>query len=159
MPSLFPQLVDAYEDCQETCAQLLECLDEERLALVGLKMDQIIQSNLRKEGLVLALRRKHTRLKAIAKVHFHSETLLELSAHLPEDEALTWRAMYETWKVDWDRVARKCEQNQKFIRHSLKNVGLIVENLKRLFGISNRYAANGKRVDSGGEGQVVQVRY
>ena len=70
-----------------------------------------------------------------------------------------WMEETEAFFKSWREVYALCEQNQRFIQHSLKNMGLIVENLKRLFGDNSLYSAAGKRVESQAPGKVVEARY
>lgn len=120
--------------------ELQECLHEERTALIELKTEIIVQTNFKKEdlGRQLTLRRKE-----------FSQLAKELGT-IPEN----WK---ERWQPEWEKIEVSCKSNQDFIRHSLKNLNLIVDNLKRIFGENPTYSPTGKKVDGSGSGKMVEA--
>ena len=138
--------------------ELKVVLEEERKALISLNTDQILITTSQKEALILKISRKRSEMKHFAKNQYQEADLDILKFN---DLALQeiWLQKKLIWKLNWEKVQVQCEANQKFIRHSMKNLGLLVDNLKRLFGQHPTYSASGKKVDASISGNVVEARY
>lgn len=139
------QALALLKECVQLCAELEACLREERTALTALKTEALVQCNFRKETLGIQLKDKRRQLRISVKV-------------LTVEEAAAWAAHEAEWLRRWDSVRRECEFNQKLLQHSLKNLGLIVDNLRRIFGVNRTYSAAGKQVNATTSGSVVEAR-
>ena len=159
MANFFPYILAAQKQCIESCALLIDCLKEERTALISLEMETIIQNNLKKEGLTFGVRRKQEHLLELVRAHYGCDDLNAMLGKISADDANQWKQRMTLWKEQWEEVERLCKRNQSFIQHSLKNLGLIVVNLRRLLGTHSTYSSNGSRVDQAYCGKVVEARY
>jgi len=130
------------EECLRLAGELNACLAEEREALIELNIEKIVQTNFRKDDLG----------RQLAEQRRNFSTLAKALGTLPEN----W---VERWSPAWQAMETACKQNQKFISHSLKNLSLIVDNLKRLFGESSTYTPAGKKHDSNTAGKMVEAKY
>ena len=101
------------EECLRLATDLSACLQEERAALIALNTEKIVQTNFRKED----LGRQLSEQRKIFSVLAHEV------GDLPED----WT---ERWSFAWIAIEKGCRENQTFIQHGLRNLGLIVDNLK-----------------------------
>ena len=133
---------ELHAQCLRLCAELRECLRQERSCVIRLDMDGILECNVRKEGLGAALQHKRRELK----MALQGETLsAELSA---------------AWSQAWAETRRQCEENQAFLKHSVRNMGLLVDNLKRLMGDDTPlYSNKGTPAQAGNTAKVVEAKY
>ncbi|MBM4304367.1 MAG: flagellar protein FlgN [Deltaproteobacteria bacterium] len=133
-------------------------LEKERGALITLNTDEVLVLVTQKESGMLKLARKRAELRKFARTQFGAETLDSLSF---SDEQLQqqWNEQRTQWILVWTELRDVCEQNQKFINHSMKNLDRLVGNLKRLLGQHATYSPKGKRVDQNSQGAVVEGRY
>jgi len=130
------------EECLRLAAELGACLLEEREALILLQTEKIVQTNFRKEDLGRQLAQQRKVFSGLAH---------DVGA-LPEK----WT---ERWAPAWEMIEFRCRDNQKFIQHSLRNLGLIVDNLKRLFGERPTYTVTGKKSESSSSGKMTEASY
>lgn len=130
------------EECLRLATELKACLQEERTALIELRTETIVQTNFRKEDLGRQLAEQRKLFSALA--HEVGE--------LPEK----WT---ERWSPAWAGIESQCRENQKFIQHSLRNLGLIVDNLKRLFGERSTYSPTGKKQETTSSGKMTEASY
>lgn len=160
MSSNFSYWKESWLEFHKISNQLRECLNEERMALISLNMERIVQSNLRKESLLGKIKRTKHSLQLQLKALFEVSKIHDLSEHLDsEADRREWEVLLKNWTQDWNSISALCENNQGFIQHSLKNLGVLVENLKRLFGENTVYSSSGGRKDSTTQGQVVEASY
>ena len=146
------------DECITLAEELKDILLEERVALITLNTEEILILVSKKESGMMKLVRKRAEIKKIARTQFAEEDLQNLSF---SDEALNleWKQKQTSWLKAWTEVRDVCERNQQFMGHSMKNLDLLVENLKRLFGQHGTYSHRGKRVDQNPEGSVLRGRY
>ncbi|MSP19364.1 MAG: hypothetical protein EXR74_07315 [Bdellovibrionales bacterium] len=146
------------DECISLAQELKDILLEERVALITLNTEEILILVSKKESGMMKLVRKRAEIKKIARTQFAEEDLQNLSF---SDEALNleWSQKQSSWLNAWSEVRDVCERNQKFMGHSMKNLDLLVGNLKRLFGQHATYSHRGKRVDQNPEGSVLRGRY
>ena len=151
-------LFNLSDECTSLALALREILAQERAALIGLNTDNILLLVSQKESLMLKLQRKRAELKNFARTQFQIEDLGQWHSG---DEAVlaAWKLKSEEWNAVWESVRSDCDSNQKFIKHSMRNLGLLVENLKRLFGQHATYSAQGKRIEQNSSGKVVEAKY
>ncbi len=159
MKEHFENILSLQEDCARLCLELKGCLEREQLALIQLKMEDIVQNNHLKESLLGQLSTKKAVLRRHLKEVFGVEKAEELDSLLPPDMKKAWQESRTRWLKVWESSRDNCERNQKFMRHSLKNMGLLLENLKRLLGENSLYSAKGTRVDLPNHGKVVEASY
>lgn len=152
-------LVVLQAECVRLCHELMTCLEDERVALIAVKAEEIAQTNARKEALGnhLKVARKAVRDTLLAK--YGVETMKGALERMIEPEKTQWALEIEAWDLLWRKTRDKLMANQELIRHSLRNMNGIVESLKRLMGDGGTYSAAGKRVDAGTEGKVVEASY
>lgn len=133
------------DECVHLCEQLTSCFRQERVSLVEFKMDELLQNNLQKESLLASLVEKRQSLRE------------KIDPKLTE--TLRWHDKKREWLRVWNVMRILCEENQLFIRHSLRNMSLIVEHLKSLLGEQSLYSPKGTRVDLRRQGKVVEARF
>jgi hypothetical protein len=134
---------EIHEECLRLCRELKSCLDEEWTCLVAYRPEGLLLTNQRKEGLIAALAAKKAELRL---------------AQAQRNESLTDDARTE-WSSAWELMRDRCEENQRFMRHSLRNMECLLDNIKHLMGRSSLYSSKGKRVDMVSEGKVVTAKY
>ncbi len=148
-----------HEECTRLCAELRSSLAKERSLLVELKVAEIPHLTLQKESLMLALVRKRRELKEYLKHRYGLEKVSQYADKLSPDEAPHWSAAEARWRVEWGELRESLRRNQEFLKHSLKNLGALADNLKRCLGEPSIYSAKGNRVDLQTEGKVVAASY
>jgi hypothetical protein len=113
---------------------------------------------MRKEqlGRALAATRRHLRDAARAWGGAGED---EIPARLEGDDRVLWSRRRAEWLARWNEIRIACERNQRLLKHSLRNLGMLVENFKRLIGDKPTYSAKGTRVDSPFEGKVIEGRF
>lgn len=146
-------------ECLVICRELVACLEEERVALITLNTENIVQTNFKKETLGSELKLKYREVGLLAKAKHGADHLSQISSRLPVPVRETWDLTYSELKKSQLEVQALAEANQRFLRHSLKNLGLIVDNLKRLFGLTTLYSPQGKKVDGPQSGRMVEASY
>jgi len=146
----------------EECVQLLEklslLLDQEREALVSFNMEQIMTSTVEKAAVVKQLSDKRNQLRKYVQVRF-GKPLSDLSQEFSPEWAALWNESQRKWSKGWNRLVRQCEGNQGFLKHSLKNVDLLLNHLKHLFGDPGIYNQSGKRQDLSSSGKVLEGQF
>ena len=156
----FAYIKEAWEGFAAVTTDLQTCLTEERSALISLDIDRIVQSNLRKESLLGKLRRTRREFRTLLRSLAGVESMEGLSPVLESEEnRREWVKLLANWNQQWSDVAKLCETNRKFTLHSLRNLGSLVENLKRLFGENPLYSRSGGKLDSSTQGKVVEAVY
>jgi len=138
--------------------KILESLDKERTGLISFDIDKITRSTIEKTTLVNQLKEKRESLKRIAVVRY-GKNLSEVETELSDELRETWRALESKWKISWLKLSRQCESNQKLLKHSLRNLDLLLGNLKTLFGNPIVYNQSGKRQDLSTSGKVLEGRF
>lgn len=141
----YEELNCKHDECLRILSELIVSLRDERAAIIALSTDAIIQQVFRKEALgstLLQCRREwHT---------------LCVSVSPPPEMIAT---MQREWSVGWNELMQVCEGNQRFTRHSLRNLGNLVDNLRRLFGDGMLYSAKGAKVESSSVGKMMEATY
>jgi hypothetical protein len=156
MKSLSDAISELFADCIRLSEALQECFRQERRLLMEFKTEGILENNLTKDQLLREL---------VQKRHALTRTLAdEFMDQLPEqvlDAAglAQLKALQARWAASWNDLHRHCENNQGFLKHSLRNLERLSENLGRLFGLPVTYTAKGVRQDSKPQGNVVEGRY
>jgi flagellar biosynthesis/type III secretory pathway chaperone len=159
MQEIYHHIFSLARESTRLANELSKCLDEEQKTLVEFRVEELPQVTLRKESLFLSIVRKRQELKRFMKFHFNVEKDVELIGALAEPYRSEWRALTEQWTQAWQTLSQVCEQNQNFLKNSLKNLGLLADNLKRLLGDSLVYSPQGKRVDLQSAGKVVRASF
>jgi|688.fasta_scaffold356719_3 hypothetical protein len=146
------------QECIQIAAELCSVLDREREGLSSFDMEKIINSTVEKSSLMARLRERREALKKLSQVRY-GKCLLEVDSELPEPLVIEWRTSYKKWQEVWSELSKKCESNQGLLKHSLKNLDLLLGNLKQLFGNPGLYNQSGKRRDLSSSGKVIEGRY
>ena len=115
-------------------------------------------STVEKAAAVKQLSEKRNQLKKYVQVRF-GKTLSELSQELSPESAALWNESQKKWSRGWNHLVRQCEGNQGFLKHSLKNVDLLLTHLKHLFGDPGIYNQSGKRQDLSSSGKVLEGQF
>lgn len=144
------------DQCTVMATQLIVCLETERNCLVQFKTEDLLQNNSLKDELLLALQKKKAELREEIRKQFGSRENLE---GRNDERGHRWRKARAEWLRTWEQLKVYCETNQGFLAHSLKNLDLMTENLKRLFHQQSLYNAKGSRVEAKAQGTVVQASY
>lgn len=146
------------KECVQLAEKLSHILEQEREALVSFEIEKIMTSTMEKSAILKQLLEKRTGLKKYVHVRF-GKPLSEVSSEIPEESVSEWKDSQAQWSLAWNQLVRKCESNQGFLKHSLKNVDLLLNHLKHLFGDSGIYNQSGKRQDLGSSGKVLEGRF
>jgi len=147
------------DECFVLAEELKTCLDEERSALIGLKTELIVHTNARKDNLGRQLKYKKKQIWNLVNSQYGLENTEGLEAHIAEPYRSEWLIKKANWLKIWKATSQTCETNQIFLGHSLRNLGLLVDNLKRLFGEQPLYTAKGAKAEAGSSGKVVEARF
>lgn len=129
--------------------ELITVLDKERAGLVSFDIEKITQSTMEKSFLVKRLDLKRKELKR----------LTALISEISDEEKLQLDNLKQNWDVLFESVILKCQANQGLLKHSLKNIDLLLGNLKTLFGNTSVYDQKGKKQDVSLSGKVVEGRF
>lgn len=159
MGELVQHIFVLLDECVHIAGELEACMWEERKCLVEFRIDDLPQTNLKKESLIGTLSRRRRELQKLVKFHYGAERLSDLASQLGEQERPAWLQHFQAWSDSWTKLRNTCEANQRFLKHSLKNLSFLVENLKRSLGDHSVYSAQGKRVDMGQAGKMLTARY
>lgn len=156
MKSIDPSIVGLFNTCMRLAAELQECFRAERLSLVHFKTENILENNVRKEQLLQELTEARASLRSATQ-----DLLGGLSPEAVFDRAtlIEWNELSGKWNTSWQKLYDCCSENQRFLRHSLRNLDRLSENLGRLFGLLSTYSNKGMRVDTKPQGNVVEGRY
>ena len=118
------------------CAELTKTFEFERRYLIEFKTDELQENNLKKEDLLRDLSAKRFEVKSAAS--------LLLPASLLDS---SWKLAQAKWLSHWEQMRTRCEENQNLIRHSLRNLDMISDNLMRLLGQLTLYNNKGSKID------------
>lgn len=151
-------LISLIRECVELADRILLSLDKEREGLICFDIDKITRSTIEKTNLINQLKEKRESLKRVASVRY-GKSLSEIETELEVDLIETWRTLESKWRISWLKLSGQCESNQKLLKHSLKNLDLLLGNLKTLFGNPIVYNQSGKRQDLSTSGKVLEGRF
>ena len=150
---------ELHEECIRLSAELRLCLARERTFLVELKVEEIPHVTLQKESLMLALVRKRRELKDYLRHRYNLEKVSLYADKLEGDVREQWLQRDQQWREEWVELRETVRRNQDFLKHSLKTLSSLGDNLKRCLGEPSVYSAKGTRVESQAEGKVVAGSY
>lgn len=146
------------QECIDLAEQLFKVVEKERAGLIAFDIEKITSSTIEKTALVNQLKEKREALKRLSQVRF-GKSLSEVEIELVPELAEKWRAQESKWKTSWLSLSSKCQSNQGLLKHSLKNIDLLLGNLKTLFGNPGIYNQSGKRQDLSTSGKVLEGRF
>lgn len=156
----FERILFLSDECVRLCLELQGCFQNERIALIEFKMDDLIQNNFNKERLLGALTATKQKLRdAMAEKTGGIYDCEQFEKTLSASEFPLWVARRNEWLSTWELLRNLCEKNQNFFKHSLRNLDAIVDNLKRLFGLHSTYTSKGMRQETSPRGSVVEGSY
>lgn len=158
MSQRFNQLEVLHQASLQIAAHVFQLLQEERIELIALNTQKLTEINARKEHLVSELKTARDAVGAHINATFQADTAEALEAQLSSEEAARWTEMKNAWNDQWNDLKMLTEQNQRLLDHSLKNLGKMADNLKRLLGESSRYSQSGTKLDSPNPGRVVETQ-
>ncbi len=144
------------DECVQLANELHKCFDAERSALIHFKTEELLEANRRKEEYLALLIEKREELRRFIAENFQEGNP---EPWLTDADNRTWARKQEEWVQAWERLRRTCESNQEFLKHSLRNLDMLAENLTRLFGLHSVYSNKGTRVDRKPHGNVVEGSY
>ena len=113
----------------ELCQEFLTVLQKEKLALISLKTDDILQLIVEKEHRLLLVKKIREELQLLLQANFAVDSSDEFEKLLNEPEKSEWGTLRKAWLTVWESSVQQIESNQKFMNHSLKNLSSLVENL------------------------------
>lgn len=148
--------IAGYDRCIQLAQTLDACLEEERTFLIELKMEELAETTLRKATLSRELVQERHRLREL--VSFLVPQGLDENTFLTEVSDETIRGKHREWNRTWNRTRFSCESNQRLLKNSARNLGMLSDHLKRLLGDKSRYSNQGKRVDSPATGRVIGAK-
>jgi len=142
-------IVSISQECAFLANSLCETLEKERSGLICFDIERITQSTIEKSFLVkqLVLKRKEL-----------NKFMGALDSFSVIDQQLLKEAQ-EKWEELYEKVFLKCQSNQGLLKHSLRNVDLLLGNLKTLFGNPSVYDQTGKKQDLSHSGKVLEGRF
>jgi hypothetical protein len=146
------------QECIELAEQVLKVLEKERQGLIAFDIEKITSSTIEKTALVNQLKEKRESLKRLSQVRF-GKSLAEVESEFSEALMDKWRAQESKWRMSWMHLSKRAQSNQSLLKHSLKNVDLLLGNLKSLFGNPGVYNQSGKRQDLSTSGKVLEGRF
>jgi len=137
------------QECALLANSLCEVLEKERLGLISFDIEKITQSTIEKSFLVkqLVLKRKEWNRFIVCLDDFS----------LSDQKAL--QELQEKWEEVYEKAILKCQANQGLLKHSLKNIDLLLGNLKALFGNPSVYDQTGRKQDLSHSGKVLEGRF
>ena len=114
-------LLEWCAECVVLCSELTQTLHAERAALIAFRMSDLGEATVRKEqlGRQLAIRRQRMRETMLRQ--FGTTDAETLASRLPADRAEGWRLRHVEWSTAWAELVAIAEQNQRLLKHSLKN--------------------------------------
>lgn len=138
-----------FQECISLLGALSLCLREERSHLIRFQLDKLIATNKRKEKILRELLRRHKLLQA-------RRTEID---ELKKEGGDEWNLLQDTWQTTWDETRVLSETNQRFLEHSVSNIGTLLEHLQRLFGETSTYTMSGKLENLKIQGRVLEGKY
>lgn len=154
-----PELILSWnKECISLAQQLCEVIEKERVALIGFNMDLITSSTAEKTSLMNRLKEKREALRKLANVRY-GKPLEAIENELPSELVDQWKESLKKWKLVWDELSRRSYSNQGLLKHSLKNLDLLLGNLKQLLGRPGIYNQSGKRQELSASGKVLEGRF
>lgn len=154
-----PELMLSWnEECISLAEQLCAVIEKERVGLISFDMDSITSTTAEKTSLMNRLKEKREGLRKLAQVRF-GKPLDEISSDLPPDLVEPWKLSLKKWRQAWSDLSRRSQSNQGLLKHSLKNLDLLLGNLKQLLGRPGIYNQSGKRQDLSASGKVLEGRF
>ena len=130
------KLNELNDECIRLSDALGDCFDDERRFMVEFKTEALQENNLKKEQLIRSLEK--------ARADFKKFMEGEGAVLITSPEAKAARAK---WLHSWEAMKNRCQSNQAFISHSLKNLEMISDNLMRLLGQLSLYNNRGNKID------------
>ncbi len=155
----FAQLCLWADESISLCQQLQELLVRERNALIALKGDELAETTMSKEATVariLAIRRK---IREAGKSWYAVESSSGLEGKLEPARGRIWAEKHARWQREWEATRGMVERNQRFLKHSQRNLGRLVEHWRAQLGETPLYSAKGMKVDAPATGKVFQAKY
>lgn len=146
---IISQLFSVSDQCVLLATELSQILEKERVGLVSFDIEKITQSTIEKAFLVRQLGVRRKELKRL--IGLENEEVLLANAD--------WQIRLQNWKNEYSSLVLKCESNQQLLKHSLRNMDLLLGNLKSLFGNSSVYDQKGKKQDLSQAGKVIEGRF
>lgn len=137
------------QECALLANSLCEALEKERLGLISFDIEKITQSTIEKSFLVkqLVLKRKEWNRFVACLDGFSSS-----------DQQVV-QQLQKNWEELYKKLVLRCRANQGLLKHSLKNVDLLLGNLKTLFGNPSVYDQTGRKQDLSLSGKVLEGRF
>lgn len=152
-------LLETLESCQRLSDEIAECLRLERQFLIEFRLEDLLQNNFKKDGLILAFTERKKEFKNLLTARYGISDYTALPSKLSSEERVVWETAVTSWEKSWEATKKLCEENQRFIGNSLRYLGVFADHLKRLFGEPSLYNGLGKKMEPNSQGKVVEARY
>lgn len=159
MSERFQQLCHWTEQGIAGCEELQQVLSRERVSLIALRGDELMEIIMSKEMMVSRLFALRKQIREGIKRWYGAETVADLERGLSEAERLRWRDLQGRWKTTWEKTRDEVERNQSFLKHSQRNLGRLIEHWRGLLGESPLYSAKGQKVDADSTGKVFEAKF
>jgi hypothetical protein len=141
-------LISLLEECILLTEQLIHTVRDEKKFLIELKSDELLQNNLEKENIINLIFEKRQFIEKMQK------NASEKDLNHPE-----YLALRDVWKDKWTTLQNICMDNRYFISHSLNNLNMFMDHLKKLILNRPTYSAKGVQVGVPQSGKVVEGAY
>lgn len=148
METTLLKLKELNDQCIQLCDELQVLMEEERNCLIHFKSEELQDNNLAKDQSLALLRERREEYRRTR----------ELIADEPS-VATVLEEEQRRWERSWSKLMSHAQDSQDFLKHSLRNVDLLLENVRRLFRVHTVYDAKGNRVDGPTSGKVVEGCY
>jgi hypothetical protein len=159
MSDSFERLMSLNDEAVRLCRIVFENLQDERLALISLDTPRISELLMQKEHHVQMLDNCRTKIGMIFTKEFQVDTPEAFEALLSVEQFPRWAAARTLWQNEWAKVVMLGNQNQTFLKHSMKNLSKFADHLKQLLGEPSRYSSKGDKVESSSEGRVLEASF
>lgn len=157
MSQPFERLLLLHDESVRQCRIIMELLQDERLALIALDTQKVSEILLQKEHHVSSLENTRGKIFDVFTKEFKVQNPEAFEAVLSPEQRTKWHSARAEWQSEWGKVSTLGMQNQRFLKHSMKNLARFADHLKQLLGEPGRYSSSGDKIDSSSEGRVLET--
>src|SRR6185437_1869356 len=99
---------------------------------ISFDMNALAEATMLKEQATRALQLRRGRMRELMLKRFGGNDVGTVAEKLPPDLRAEWQAADRDWQLAWAEVYGLCEHNQRFLKHSLRNLGMVLDHFRRL---------------------------